>query len=101
MSPSLVEPGSVLAKAWEHIEHIGKRAYWRPKTLLVTGAGPIGLLAALMGSQHGLDVHVLDQVTDGPKPHLVEASVRSTTPAASNISGLRPDWLSNVAARRR
>ena len=68
----LVEPGSVLAKAWEQIEHIGKRAHWRPKTLLVTGAGPIGLLAALMGRQRGLAVHVLDQVTDGPKPRLVE-----------------------------
>jgi threonine dehydrogenase-like Zn-dependent dehydrogenase len=69
----LVEPGSVIAKAWEHIEHIGKRAYWRPQTMLVTGAGPIGLLAALVGRQHGLAVHVLDQVTDGPKPRLVEA----------------------------
>jgi threonine dehydrogenase-like Zn-dependent dehydrogenase len=68
----LVEPASVLAKAWEHIEHIGRRAHWRPQTLLVTGAGPIGLLAALMGRQRGLAVHVLDQVTDGPKPKLVE-----------------------------
>ena len=68
----LIEPGSVLAKAWEHIEHIGQRAHWRPQSVLVTGAGPIGLLAALMGRQRGLAVHVLDQVTDGPKPKLVE-----------------------------
>jgi len=68
----LIEPASVLAKAWEHIEHIGRRAHWRPRTLLVTGAGPIGLLAALMGRQRGFAVHVLDQVTDGPKPKLVE-----------------------------
>ena len=39
--------------------------------MLVTGAGPIGLLAALLGVQRGLDVHVLDRVTDGPKPELV------------------------------
>jgi threonine dehydrogenase-like Zn-dependent dehydrogenase len=68
----LIEPGSVLAKAWEHIEHIGQRAHWRPRSLLVTGAGPIGLLAALMGRQRGLEVYVLDRVTDGPKPKLVE-----------------------------
>jgi threonine dehydrogenase-like Zn-dependent dehydrogenase len=37
----------------------------------VTGAGPIGLLAALIGAQRGLDVHVLDRATDGPKPQLV------------------------------
>jgi threonine dehydrogenase-like Zn-dependent dehydrogenase len=38
---------------------------------VVTGAGPIGLLAALMGCQRGLDVIVFDQVTSGPKPALV------------------------------
>ena len=67
----LLEPASVLAKAWEHIERIGERALWKPRRLLVTGAGPIGLLAALMGAQRGLDVHVLDLVKTGPKPHLV------------------------------
>ncbi|MEO6807740.1 MAG: glucose 1-dehydrogenase [Isosphaeraceae bacterium] len=67
----LLEPASVLAKAWEQIERIGRRATWTPKRVLVTGAGPIGLLAALMGVQRGLEVHVLDRVTDGPKPALV------------------------------
>src|SRR5207245_81756 len=41
--------------------------------VLVTGAGPIGLLAALLGTQRGLDVHVLDVVSAGPKPELVVA----------------------------
>jgi threonine dehydrogenase-like Zn-dependent dehydrogenase len=68
----LVEPASVLAKAWEHIERIGRRAVWQPRRLFVTGAGPIGLLAALMGAQRGLEVHVLDIVTDGVKPKLVQ-----------------------------
>jgi threonine dehydrogenase-like Zn-dependent dehydrogenase len=67
----LTEPASVLAKAWEQVERIGHRAWFEPRTALVTGAGPIGLLAALMGVQRGLDVHVLDRVTDGPKPALV------------------------------
>lgn len=67
----LLEPTSVVAKAWEHLERIGARARWQPRTVLVTGAGPIGLLAALLGVQRGLDVHVLDRVTDGPKPALV------------------------------
>ena len=39
--------------------------------MLVTGAGPIGLLAALMGVQRGLDVHVLDHNKGGPKEALV------------------------------
>ena len=68
----LLEPAAVVAKAWEHIERIGNRAAWQPRTVLVTGAGPIGLLAALLAVQRGLDVHVVDLVTDGPKPQLVE-----------------------------
>ena len=68
----LLEPATVLAKAWEHIERIGARAHFAPRTVLITGAGPIGLLAAMMGVQRGLDVHVLDRVEDGPKPELVK-----------------------------
>lgn len=67
----LTEPTSVLAKAWDQIERIGARSVWQPRTLLVTGAGPIGLLAAMLGHQRKLEVHVLDRVTDGPKPDLV------------------------------
>ncbi|MFG1942283.1 glucose 1-dehydrogenase [Nonomuraea sp. NPDC048826] len=67
----LVEPASVLAKAWEHIELIGSRAWFGPEKVLVTGAGPIGLLAAMMGRQRGLEVHVLDRAESGLKPELV------------------------------
>jgi threonine dehydrogenase-like Zn-dependent dehydrogenase len=67
----LLEPTSVVAKAWEQIERIGARACFDAQRVLVTGAGPIGLLAALLAVQRGYDVHVLDRVTDGPKPDLV------------------------------
>lgn len=67
----LMEPTTVVAKAWQQIEAVGGRSYFDPHCVLVTGAGPIGLLAALLGVQRGLDVHVLDRVTDGPKPRLV------------------------------
>jgi glucose 1-dehydrogenase len=67
----LLEPASVVAKAWEQVERIGGRARWEPRRALVTGAGPIGLLAALLGRQRGLEVHVLDRATQGPKPDLV------------------------------
>jgi threonine dehydrogenase-like Zn-dependent dehydrogenase len=66
----LIEPASVVAKAWEHIRHIGARAVWEPTTALVTGAGPIGLLAALFALAHCEAVHVLDRASDGPKPEL-------------------------------
>ena len=64
----LLEPTTVVAKAWEQVEKVGARGWFEPRTVLVTGAGPIGLLAALLGVQRGLEVHVLDQVTSGPKP---------------------------------
>lgn len=67
----LLEPATILAKAWQHIEAVGSRAYFEPKVAVVTGAGPVGLLAAMMGVQRGLDVHVFDRVTDGVKPELV------------------------------
>ncbi|WP_308212590.1 hypothetical protein [Actinomadura madurae] len=66
-----MEPATVVAKAWDQIEKVGGRAWFEPRRVLVTGAGPIGLLAALLGVQRGLDVHVLDRVADGPKPRLV------------------------------
>jgi threonine dehydrogenase-like Zn-dependent dehydrogenase len=67
----LTEPTSVVAKAWEQIEKVGNRSWFEPETVLVTGAGPVGLLAAMLGVQRGLAVHVLDRVTSGPKPDLV------------------------------
>jgi threonine dehydrogenase-like Zn-dependent dehydrogenase len=68
----LLEPASVVAKAWDHVERIGARSKaWQPRVALITGAGPVGLLAALLARQRGLTVHVLDRTTDGPKPGLV------------------------------
>jgi threonine dehydrogenase-like Zn-dependent dehydrogenase len=67
----LLEPATVVAKAWDHIEKIGRRSTWSPAKVLVTGAGPIGLLAALMSVQRGYDTYVIDLVTEGPKPEMV------------------------------
>ena len=67
----LLEPATVVAKAWDHIEKIGARSTWAPEKVLVTGAGPIGLLAALLSVQRGYDTHVVDLVTEGRKPEMV------------------------------
>ena len=89
----LLEPASVVAKAWEHVERIGARAHWSPTTALVVGAGPIGLLAAMLAVQRGLDTHVLDRVTGGLKPRLV--SDLGATYHAGSIAdtGLVPDVI--------
>ncbi|MGH3239750.1 MAG: theronine dehydrogenase, partial [Spirillospora sp.] len=89
----LMEPTTIVAKAWDQIERVGARAWFEPRKVLVTGAGPIGLLAALLGVQRGLDVHVLDRVADGPKPRLV-ADLGATyhhDGMESAVAGTRPD----------
>ena len=95
MNGVLVEPTSVVAKAWDHTDRIGKRSRaWSPKTLLVTGAGPIGLLAALIGAQRGLDVHVLDHNDRGRKRELVgELGGVFHLSGLADLDGLKPDVL--------
>ncbi len=87
----LLEPATVVAKAWEHIAAIGRRTFWDPQTVLVVGAGPIGLLAALIGVQQGADVHVVDRVTAGPKPALVKQLGATYHTGAVADLGLQPD----------
>jgi len=69
----LLEPMTVIAKALEQVVMVGRRSFWEAETVLVTGAGPIGLLAACGAKQFGKEVHVLDRVETGPKPDLVRA----------------------------
>jgi len=69
----LLEPTTVVTKALEQVGMIGRRSYWEPRNILVTGAGPIGLLAALSVKLFGLEVHVLDRMESGAKPELVRA----------------------------
>ena len=67
----LMEPTTVVAKAWEQIDRVLTRATLEPERVLVTGAGPIGLLAALLARRRGYELTVLDLATEGPKPELV------------------------------
>ncbi len=72
----LTEPTSVVTKAWEVVDRIRTRGgdtEAATQRVLVTGAGPIGLLAAMIGRQRNHPVHVLDRVIDGLKPELVVA----------------------------
>ena len=67
------------------------RALWKPKTVLITGAGPIGLLAALLGKQRGLEVHVLDIVEKGAKPDLVRELGATYHVGPIDKIGFQPD----------
>ncbi len=81
----------MVAKAWELVGAMRARAFWHPRQVLVTGAGPIGMLAALIGIQSGLDVHVLDRVTEGTKPQLVRDLGATYHAGAVADIGFQPD----------
>ena len=89
----LLEPTTVVTKAWEQVLAVGQRSFWVPQNVLVTGAGPIGLLAALVGRLQGLEVHVLDRAESGPKPDLVRAL--GATYHTGNVAGVgfEPDVI--------
>jgi glucose 1-dehydrogenase len=55
----LLEPMSVVEKGIAHSFALQKRLQWQPKTALVLGAGPVGLLAAAVLRARGLETYVL------------------------------------------
>ena len=82
----LLEPASVLAKAWDQVDQISRRAFFLRGRALVTGAGPIGLMACLLGAQRGYEMHVVDLAQAGPKRDLVEdLGARYHSGAAADI----------------
>ena len=91
----LIEPASIVAKAWDHVERIGQRSRsWRPRVLLVTGSGPIGLLAALLGVQRGCEVHVLDRRARGPKTPLInDLGAQHHAGSLEAFPDLKPDII--------
>ncbi|WP_219418491.1 glucose 1-dehydrogenase [Pseudonocardia nigra] len=66
----VVEPTTIGEKALEQIDTIQQRMTWQPSRALVTGAGPIGLLAAALLALRGLEVIVYDKAAAGPKVEL-------------------------------
>ncbi|MBO9539294.1 glucose 1-dehydrogenase [bacterium] len=70
----LLEPLSVVEKALREAWFIQERLIWRPERAFVTGAGPIGLLSAMVLRLKGLEVHLLDRVApEHPKARLAQA----------------------------
>jgi threonine dehydrogenase-like Zn-dependent dehydrogenase len=55
----LLEPTSVVEKGIDQSFRVQKRLTWKPKTALVLGAGPVGLLAGAVLRLRGLDTHVV------------------------------------------
>ncbi|MDR6879506.1 glucose 1-dehydrogenase [Bacillus sp. 3255] len=54
----LVEPQSIVEKVWNQTMVIQERMIWKPRTVLITGSGPLGILAALTCRVLGFDTYV-------------------------------------------
>ena len=71
----LLEPLSVVEKALRQANLIQRRIRsWNPKTALVLGAGPIGLLGTLLLRSRGMEVVTMAR---RPGPHLVSEIVEA------------------------
>lgn len=70
----LIEPLTVVEKGVIQAEEIQRRMTWTPHEAVVTGAGPIGLMATLLLRSRGYDVYTLDLVErDSLRAKMVEA----------------------------
>ncbi|MBI2666997.1 glucose 1-dehydrogenase [Candidatus Woesearchaeota archaeon] len=61
----LLEPLSVVEKAYRQAKEIQQRLSWKPKKALIMGAGPIGILQAMLLRDSGLDVSVVARSLPG------------------------------------
>jgi threonine dehydrogenase-like Zn-dependent dehydrogenase len=89
----LTEPLSVAEKALRQANLIQRRiAAWEPRTALVLGTGPIGLLATLLLRARGIDVVAMAR---RPAPHLAAEIV---TTAGARYAATEETNLREVAA---
>src|SRR5215217_5491584 len=89
----LVEPLSVVEKALRQVNLIQRRlASWDPKSALVVGAGPIGLLGTLLLRSRGMEVVTLAR---RPAPH---AAADIVVAAGARYAALQETSIQEVAA---
>lgn len=60
----LTEPQSIVEKVWDEVQRIQQRLVWQPKTAVVLGSGPLGLLASITCRCLGLETIVWSKSPD-------------------------------------
>ena len=90
----LVEPLTVVEKAVRQAQLIQRRmAYWAPKTAIVTGAGPIGILGSLLLRSLGIEVYTVART---PAPNTPAAVLAK---AGAHYVSTREEPLMDLARR--
>jgi threonine dehydrogenase-like Zn-dependent dehydrogenase len=86
----LLEPLSFIEKGTEQALRIQQRLAWEPRTAVVLGAGPVGILAALVFRLRGLEVTVASRAPAGvPKARLLEdAGIRYVSTSTTAVDKL-------------
>lgn len=88
----LLEPTSIVEKATRQATRAQQRMYWEPKRALVAGAGPIGILGAILLRLRGLAATVFER-TEKPERRALLAKIgasyaaTSVTPLAEIVAG--------------
>ena len=84
----LLEPLTITEKGWRHLSLAQRRmTVWEPRTAIVAGGGPVGILAATKLRLLGLDVTVVERQHKPEKEALLERigagyAATSVTPLA-------------------
>jgi threonine dehydrogenase-like Zn-dependent dehydrogenase len=93
----LMEPMSVVQKGIDHASRIQQRVSWDPRKAVVVGAGPIGLLAALVLRLRGLDVCVaaLEPETSSKARLVKELDIQYVSTAVTPLASL-PSQLGRI-----
>lgn len=86
----LLEPMSVVQKGIDHAYRIQERLSWEPRTAVVLGAGPVGILAAVALRLRGLDVTVAALEPEGAFKDVLlrEAGVHYVSSASTPLAEL-------------
>ncbi len=89
----LLEPLTITEKGWRHVAVAQRRmTVWEPRTAIVAGGGPVGILAAVKLRLEGLDVTVVER---GYKPE--KEALLARIGAGYAATSVTP--LATVAAR--
>jgi threonine dehydrogenase-like Zn-dependent dehydrogenase len=93
----LLEPLSVVEKGVIEAFEMQRRIPWEPREAVVTGAGPIGLMAMLLLRLRGMDVWVVDRnprgglkssVVEAAGAHYVQSDETTLPELAARIEGI-------------
>jgi threonine dehydrogenase-like Zn-dependent dehydrogenase len=89
----LLEPMSIVEKAFRQVDKIQERLPWQPTRVLITGAGGIGTLAACVSRLRGFETVVYSRSALKGAGHAIRAElgVRDVDAEASKLPEIHPD----------